>query len=169
LNAERLATGAEPQEEVPVFWAVPSPAVPTVGLNAAVADRELNLRGPRSVDNKLLADTRESAIATYLDGWKRRIERVGTINFPNEARRRQLSGNPVLEVAIRANGSLESVIVRRSSGHAELDNAAVDIVRLAEPFSGALRERFPVLRFAYEWQFINGQLGGEGAVFSSDP
>ena len=144
--------------------------MPTVGLNAAVADRELNLRGARSVDGKLLADTRESAIAAYLDGWKRRIERVGTINFPNEARRRQLSGNPVVEVAIRANGSLESVIVRRTSGHAELDNAAVGIVRLAapfEPFPGALRERYPVLRFAYEWQFINGQLGGDGAVFSS--
>jgi protein TonB len=172
LDAQRLATGAEQRDEAPVFFAVPSPAVPTVGLNAAVADRELNLRGPRSADDKLLADTRESAIATYLDGWKRRIERVGTINFPNEARRRQLSGNPVVEVAIRANGSLETVVVRRSSGHAELDNAAVGIVRLAapfEPFSGKLRERFQVLRFAYEWQFINGQLGGDGAVFSSDP
>ena len=41
------------------------------------------------VDGKLLADTRESAIASYLDGWKRRIERVGTLNFPNEARRRK--------------------------------------------------------------------------------
>jgi len=172
LQAERLATGSAPRDEAPVFFAVPSPDAPTVGLNAAVADRELNLRGARSVDGKLLADTRESAIAAYLDGWKRRIERVGTINFPNEARRRQLSGNPVVEVAIRANGSLESVIVRRSSGHAELDNAAVGIVRLAapfEPFPGALRERFPVLRFAYEWQFINGQLGGDGAVFSSRP
>lgn len=172
LNAERLATGAEPQEEAPVFFAVPTPAVPTVGLNAAVADRNLNLRGKRAVDDKLLADTRESAIATYLDGWRRRIERVGTINFPNEARRRQLSGNPIIEVAIRANGTLEEVIVRRSSGHAELDNAAVAIVRLAapfEPFSGKLREQYPVLRFAYEWQFINGQLGGDGSLFSSGP
>ena len=172
LEAERLATGSEPRAEPPVFFAVPTPAVPTVGLNAAVADRELHLRGERATDGKLLADTRESAIATYLDGWKRRIERVGTINFPNEARRRQLSGNPVVEVAIRANGTLESVIVRRTSGHPELDNAAVGIVRLAapfEPFPGALRERFPVLRFAYEWQFINGQLGGDGTVFSSGP
>jgi len=172
LEAERLATGSEPRDEAPVFFAIPSPAVPTVGLNAVVADRELHLRGQRSVEDKLLADTRESAIASYLDGWKRRIERVGTINFPNEARRRQLSGNPVVEVAIRANGTLESVIVRRTSGHPELDNAAVGIVRLAapfEPFPSALRERFPVLRFAYEWQFINGQLGGDGAVFSSGP
>ena len=93
-------------------------------------------------------------------------------NFPNEARRRQLSGNPVLEVAIRANGTLESVVVRRTSGHRELDDAAVGIVRLAapfEPFPSALRERYPVLRFAYEWQFINGQLGRAGAVFSSGP
>jgi len=172
LEAERLATGSEPQDEAPVFFAIPTPAVPTVGLNAAVADRELHLRGQRSVDGKLLADTRESAIAAYLDGWKRRIERVGTLNFPNEARRRQLSGNPVVEVAIRANGTLETVIVRRTSGHPELDNAAVGIVRLAapfEPFPSALRERFPVLRFAYEWQFINGQLAGDGAVFSPGP
>lgn len=172
LEAERLATGSEPRDEAPVFFAIPTPAVPTVGLNAAVADRELYLRGQPSLDGKLLADTRESAIAAYLDGWKRRIERVGTINFPNEARRRQLSGNPVVEVAIRANGTLETVIVRRTSGHPELDNAAVGIVRLAapfEPFPSALRERFPVLRFAYEWQFINGRLGGDGAVFSSGP
>jgi protein TonB len=172
LDAERLATGTEPHEESPVFYASPTPAVPTVGLNAAVADRDLHLRGQMSVDGKLLADTRESAIAAYLDGWKRRIERVGTLNFPNEARHRQLSGNPVLEVAIRANGTLESVIVRRTSGHRELDNAAVGIVRLAapfEPFPSALRERYPVLRFAYEWQFIDGKLGGAGAVFSSGP
>jgi protein TonB len=171
LEAERLATGVEPRPEPPVFQALPSPAVPTVGLNAAVADRDLSLRGQRSADGKLLADTRESAIAAYLDSWKRRIERVGTINFPNEARRRDLSGNPVVEVAIRANGTLESVVIRRSSGHRELDNAAVGIVRLAapfEPFPNALRERYPVLRFAYEWQFMNGRLGGDGAVFSSD-
>jgi len=171
LDAERLATGVEPRPAPPVFQALPSPAVPTVGLNAAVADRDLSLRGQRSADGKLLADTRESAIASYLDSWKRRIERVGTLNFPNEARRRDLSGNPVVEVAIRANGTLESVVIRRSSGHRELDNAAVGIVRLAapfEPFPNALRERYPVLRFAYEWQFMNGRLGGDGAVFSSD-
>jgi len=38
-----------------------------------------------------------------------------------------------------------------------------------EPFPSALRERYPVLRFAYEWQFIDGKLGGAGAVFSSGP
>ena len=60
----------------------------------------------------------------------------------------------------------------RSSGHAELDQAAVGIVRLAapfDPFAPALRERYPVLRFAYEWQFLDGRLGGNGAVFTTGP
>jgi protein TonB len=152
------------------FFAVPQESRPLeqVGLNAAASDSELRLRGKPSPEDRLLADTRESVIAGYLDGWKRRIERVGTLNFPNEARRRSMSGNPVLEVSIRANGSLESVIVRRSSGHAELDNAAVGIVKLAapfDPFPTAMRSRYPVLRFAYEWQFLNGRLG-DSAVFS---
>lgn len=169
LDAERLPTGADTPETAPVFFAQPAPPPPTVGLNASASDRELYLRGARSANGQLLADTRESAIAAYLEGWKRRIERVGTVNFPNEARRRGLSGNPVLEVAIRADGSLQEVIVRRSSGHRELDQAAVGIVRLAapfDPFATALRERYPVLRFAYEWQFLNGRLGGDGTLFT---
>lgn len=142
-----------------------------VGVNAAAADENLYLRGDPSTDDRLLADTRESLIAGYLDGWKQRIERVGTLNFPDAARRQFMSGSPVLEVAIRANGSLDQVVVRRSSGHRELDNAALRIVRLAapfDPFPPAMRERYPVLRFAYEWQFLKGRLG-EGSVYSDTP
>jgi protein TonB len=130
---------------------------------------ELVLRGDTMAGAELLADTRASQIARYLHGWKLRIERAGTLNFPNEARRRSLSGNPVLEVAIAADGELEQVIVRRSSGHAELDQAAVDIVRLAapfDPFPAEVRKSYPVLRFAYEWQFLEGRLGG-GSVASA--
>jgi periplasmic protein TonB len=79
-----------------------------------------------------------------------------------------MSGNPVVEVAIRADGKLESVIVRRSSGYRELDQAAANIVKLAapfDPFPTVMRERYPVLRFAYEWQFMNGRLG-DSSVYS---
>jgi protein TonB len=63
------------------------------------------------------------------------------------------------------------VIVRRTSGYRELDQAAVDIVRLAspfDPFPTAMRTSYPVLRFAYEWQFLKGQLG-DGAVLGESP
>jgi len=142
--------------------------VPQIGLGATAAAEQLNLRGRDIADDRLLADTRESQIAGYLDGWKRRVEKVGTLNFPNEARRRSLSGNPVLEVAIGASGQLQEVLVRRTSGYSELDHAAMNIVRIAspfDPFPPALRDRYPVLRFAYEWQFIRGQLG-DGAVWA---
>lgn len=172
LAARRTVAGEAATEVAPAAASPGAPlAIPPVSLNAAAAEERLHLRGKPSADGQLRADTRESAIARYLDGWKRRIERVGTLNFPNEARRREMSGNPVIEVVIHADGTLAAVIVRRSSGHRELDDAAVAIVRLAapfDPFPAAMRERYPVLRFAYEWQFLNGRLGS-GAVFSGAP
>jgi protein TonB len=159
---QRIESSSVPLEARPM---------PQVGVNTSTAGETLRLRGDPSPDDRLLADTRESLIAAYLDSWKRRIEQVGTLNFPNAARRESMSGNPVLEVAIRADGHLEQVLVRRSSGHRELDNAAVRIVRLAspfDPFPPAMRERYPVLRFAYEWQFLRGRLGA-GTVLSPEP
>lgn len=166
----RLAAGESSQSQV---HATPMEARPVaqVGLNATAADEELRLRGKAVVDDRLLPDTRESQIAAYLDAWKRRIERVGTLNFPNEARRRSLSGNPVIEVVIHADGRLQDVVVRRSSGHREIDNAALGIVRLAlpfDPFPPAMRASYPQLRFAYEWQFIGGRLGG-GTLLQEAP
>jgi protein TonB len=170
-RGRRVQAGEEVEQSGPEAVPIESRPLPTVGVNASAADATLRLRGDPAPDDRLLADTRESAIAAYLDGWKRRIEQVGTLNFPNEARRRALSGNPVLEVAIRADGRLEQVVVRRSSGHPELDAAAVDIVRLAspfDPFPPAMRERYPMLRFAYEWQFLEGRMGS-GALLAPEP
>jgi protein TonB len=170
-ESRRTISGAETEQAAASSVPLEARPLEQVGVNSAAADEKIRLRGDPSTDDRLLADTRESLIAGYLDGWKRRVERVGTLNFPNEARRRGLSGNPVLEVAISADGSLDQVIVRRSSGHRELDNAALVIVRLAspfDPFPPAMRERYPVLRFAYEWQFLNGRLG-DGAVMGNAP
>ena len=88
---------------------------------------------------------------------------MGTLNFPNEARRQGLSGNPVVEVLLASNGGLVRADVRRSSGHAELDRAAIEILKLATPFEAfpaELAARYEVLRFAYEWQFVAGRLAG---------
>jgi protein TonB len=164
-----LGDDADAAESVAVQRA--SRPLPTIGMNATAADETLRLRGDPSPDDELRANTRDSQIAVYLDGWKRRIERVGTRNFPDEARRVNLSGNPVLEVVIRADGSLKQIVVRRSSGHRKLDDAAVRTVRLAapfDPFPPAIKERYPVLRFAYEWQFQHGRVG-EGAIYTAAP
>ena len=108
-------------------------------------------------------NTRTSEVAVYLDAWKRRIEQVGTVNFPNAARRSKLSGNPVIEVVLASSGGLVRADVRRTSGYGELDRAAIDILKLATPFEAfpeELAARHDVLRFAYEWQFVGGRLAG---------
>jgi len=132
-------------------------------LPSSEDDPELRLKGAASRELMVTASTRESDVAVYLDAWKRRVERVGTLNFPNQARRAGMSGSPVVEVALASDGHLADVRVRRSSGHPELDQAAVEILRLAapfEPFSRELAQRHDALRFAYEWQFVGGQLTG---------
>lgn len=124
---------------------------------------ELELKGAARRELLVTPSTRSSEVAVYLDAWKRRIEQVGTLNFPNEARRRHLSGNPVIEVLLASGGGLVRAGVQRSSGHAELDHAALEILKLAAPFEAfpaELAARHEVLRFAYEWQFVGGRLAG---------
>jgi len=102
------------------------------------------------------ANTRESLIATYLSTWKNKVEQVGTLNFPFAANQAARVKYPVLEVAISADGRLREVVIRSSSGQQDLDQAAMQILRLAapfEPFPKGLRAEYDVLRFAYEWRF----------------
>ncbi|MGQ0383295.1 MAG: energy transducer TonB [Gammaproteobacteria bacterium] len=126
-------------------------------------DSATELKGAERRELLITPSTRMSEVAVYLDAWKRRVEQVGTLNFPNEARRRHLSGNPVIEVALASGGGLIRASVQRSSGHPELDRAALDILKLATPFEAfpaELAGRHDVLRFAYEWQFVGGRLAG---------
>jgi len=121
-------------------------------------DQTLRLRG-RVIDGsfEIIPNTRQSILAPYLDSWRRKVEKLGTIHFPQIARGG--TDNPVLEVSIRADGSLGDIIVKRSSGRKEIDQAALSILRLAspfDPFPADLRARYQELRFAYEWQFRGG-------------
>ena len=101
----------------------------------------------------------ESRFAVYVDNWRLKIERVGNLNYPDEAKRRKLYGSLQLTVGIKADGEVESVEVNRSSGQKVLDNAAIRIVRLAAPF-----ERFPaniradtdILYITRTWTFTRG-------------
>ncbi|HIP53332.1 MAG TPA: energy transducer TonB, partial [Chromatiales bacterium] len=103
------------------------------------------------------ASTKEFRYAAYLEAWRRKIERIGNLNYPEEARRKGLYGNLVLHVAVRADGSVEQIRVVRSSGHKLLDEAAMRIVRLAAPFAPFpenIRKETDILDITRTWQFL---------------
>jgi periplasmic protein TonB len=102
------------------------------------------------------ASTQEYAWATYLRTWVDRAERVGNLNYPDEARRRRLSGTVVINVGVRRNGSLERIDVVQSSGIKLLDDAAVRIARLAEPYPALpkTQENPDILNVIRTWRFL---------------
>jgi protein TonB len=107
------------------------------------------------------ARTMEYRFAQYVDSWRLKVERVGNINYPDEARRRNIQASLQLTVAIKSNGDVEDIQVNRSSGHKFLDRAAIRIVRLAspfDPFPAALKKDTDVLHITRTWMFTKEDL-----------
>ncbi len=107
----------------------------------------------------LNASTQEYKYASYLEDWRRKVERIGNLNYPDEAKRKRLYGSLILHVAVRADGSIEQIRLLRSSGHKVLDDAAIRIVRLAAPFAPfppEIRKEVDVLDITRTWQFRSG-------------
>ncbi|MEY3360272.1 MAG: hypothetical protein RI923_1532, partial [Pseudomonadota bacterium] len=113
----------------------------------------------RSRHKYITASTREYAYAQYMNDWVRRVERIGNANYPQQALINRLSGQLILTVAIRRDGRIEGITVVKSSGNKVLDKAAVDIVRLSEPFAALpeTAENPNMLYITRTWQFIAGQ------------
>lgn len=106
------------------------------------------------------ARTEGVVYARYVDDWRQRIERVGTHNFPEEARRLGHYGHLLLTVSLRADGNVERVDVERSSGYPVLDRAAQRIVELAAPFPPLppeVRRRYEVLSITRQWHFTRSE------------
>lgn len=81
------------------------------------------------------ARTQEYRFAQYIEDWRVKVERIGNLNYPEQARRQHLYGRLQLSVSIRADGSVESIEVSKSSGQRILDAAAMRIVKLAAPYA----------------------------------
>lgn len=127
------------------------------------------LQGPRRDELWVTPDSRAASLAPYLDAWRHKVERIGTLNYPTAAQRSGRTASPVLEVAVNSSGALERAVISHSSGDPQLDQASLAILKLAspfDPFPPELERQYRVLRFAYEWQFVGGrvQSGGVSAV-----
>lgn len=166
--ADQLVTRGDSNREIEAVPETTDEAAPVPMSAAALLQQEapdtlaaeidLETRNADSDDADVNApSTREAAISAYMVGWRQRVERVGTANFPIESLLgRPNQGRPVVEVTIGPSGSLEDIVLRRSSGNTRLDEAALSILELAAPFAplpAAVLSEHDRLKFAYEWDF----------------
>ena len=122
--------------------------------------RESEQYAKRPKRKYISANTKEYAYAAYMNAWVARIERIGNLNYPDDARRQELHGQLVLTVGVNRDGSVKSVDIIQPSGHRILDDAAIRIVHLSEPFNALPQdsEAIDELYITRTWQFLPGNI-----------
>jgi protein TonB len=165
---ERVVSATRGETAVPVPRQAPEPEPGELPRGDSKIERdmrmarlaaEIHLRSERYARRPkrkfVSASTAEYVWAGYLREWVDRVERVGNLNYPDEARRRRLSGQVVITIAIRRNGSVERADIVQSSGIALLDASALRIARIAEPYAPLPRtsEDPDILHVTRTWQF----------------
>jgi protein TonB len=162
-TARRVA--AEPPKSAPAPEAPPVPSgrdladlsLAAMRLQAQI-DRQIDDYQKRPRKKFIGANAREYRFAQYEEDWRVKVERVGTVNYPAEARGRYY-GNLRLTVTIRPDGSVESIELDRSSGLKVLDAAAFKIVQMASPyapFPADIRSDTDLLVITRTWFFGQG-------------
>jgi protein TonB len=97
-----------------------------------------------------------SSFAFYVDAWRQKVENIGNLNFPEEAKAQKIYGSLIMTVSLRADGSIEKLDVARSSGFKVLDDAARRIVELGAPyatFTPDMRNETDILEITRTWTF----------------
>ncbi len=101
-------------------------------------------------------NAKQYRFASYIEAWRDKVEKMGTLNYPETAIRNNINGDLLLDVAINVDGGIDSIRVLRSSGKALLDNAAKSIVKMAAPYpplSPEIRKDTEVLHISLVWRF----------------
>ncbi|WP_291903335.1 TonB family protein [Accumulibacter sp.] len=118
-------------------------------------DKELNEYNQRPRKKFIGTRATEYRFAQYIEAWRSKVERVGTLNYPDAARGK-LYGTLVMTVSIKSDGSLAGIEINRSSGHRILDDAARRIVTMAAPygdFPPAIQHDTDILVFTRSLRF----------------
>jgi protein TonB len=124
----------------------------------AELDRKAEIYSQRPRRKHISARTQEYKYAAYLEAWRRKVERIGNLNYPDDAKRHKLYGHLVLTVTLSPDGTVDGIRLLRSSGHKLLDDAAIRIVRLAAPyapFPKEIRAETDLLEITRTWQFLS--------------
>ena len=151
------AAPAEERADQPSGRDLADMALATMRLQAQI-DKQVEEYQKRPRKKFIGANASEYRFAQYEEDWRVKVERVGMLNYPPEARGK-LYGNLRMTVTLRPDGSVDSVELDRSSGLKVLDDAAFKIVRLAAryaPFPPEIRRDTDLLVITRTWFFGQG-------------
>ncbi len=166
LTQQKSTFNVQTDKELPEQPPLPQPTTRDVlekklemAKLAAEIQQESQAYAKRPKKKYISANTKEYQYAAYMSAWVARVERIGNLNYPDEARREQMHGELVLTVALRRDGTVKSIDVIEPSGHKVLDDAAIRIVNEAAPFppipaEGGVDE----LYVTRTWQFLPGDI-----------
>ncbi len=127
---------------------------------AAAIEKQVEQYNKRPRRKEISPATREVEYAAYYAAWRDKIEKVGTDNYPPEARGK-LYGELIITVSIWSDGRIENITIHKSSGQAVLDKAAIRIFKIAAPygqFSEKMREKYQVFDITTRFIFAKGEL-----------
>ncbi|MCX4188138.1 energy transducer TonB [Methylophaga sp. OBS4] len=125
-------------------------------------DKTTKALSERPKKRRISAATKEYAAAAYMKAWEMKVERIGNMNYPQEARKQGINGTLMLSVDINPDGSVPpgGIVISRPSGYPVLDEAAIKIVRLGAPYAAIpdnVLKNNDMLTIIRTWKFETGR------------
>jgi periplasmic protein TonB len=164
---EKAPAQAQPEKVTPPQPKTPpAPVFDNATLSSEIANLEAELaqdieryaKRPRVHRLNGVSSMRDIS-AWYRDEWRKKVEKVGNLNYPEEAKRQKIHGSLRVLVTINRDGTVAELQVLESSGFPILDNAALRIVRLSAPFApfnGELAQTYDQIEIIRTWRFDRG-------------
>jgi protein TonB len=157
VASDTAQTQVDPEEQTPT--AAELKRQQAIAQLAAELRQQTEALAKRPKKKFISANTKEYVYASYMRGWSDRVERIGNLNYPDEARQRKLYGDLLLTVGLARDGGIKNITIIKSSGQPLLDAAAERIVRLAAPFPPLPKDAsVDELYITRTWQFLPGDV-----------
>ena len=125
---------------------------------------DLNVKPQTQNENlrikNISAKSPEYIYRLYFEAWKKKVERMGSMNYPEAAKINNSFSNLVMKVTINSNGLVHNIAIIKSSGNEDLDIAAADIVKNGSPyapFSEQMKREVDQVNITRIWKFIEDQ------------
>jgi protein TonB len=130
-----------------------------ISSDAALSNQANNLeKQPRR--KYIGARTKEYKYALYAEAWRQKVETLGNMNYPEEAREKKFSGQLRMTVSLKPDGRIDNIEINQSSGFKILDDAAKKIVELGAPyaqFPEEIRKEVDILSITRTWTFTKDE------------